>query len=106
MLPEILRQGAQTLLATAIEAEVDAYLGQHAEQFDKQGHRLVIRIRDGIRPGVGDKKYARLSYPYAIEHDGKLYVIYSAGQHGGIENNAELANIPIESLAVHEENKS
>ncbi len=58
VLTEILRQGAQTLLATAIEAEVDAYIGEHAEQRDANGHRLVVRngckgervIQTGIGP--------------------------------------------------------
>lgn len=59
----------------------------------------IWRIRDGIRPGSGEKKRQRLAYPYAIEHDGNLYVAYSTGL-GGNRNNAELAAIPLKSLAV------
>ena len=58
MLTTILRDGAQKLLATAIEAEVDAYIEQHADQRDVDGHRLVVRnghkdarqIQTGIGP--------------------------------------------------------
>ncbi len=42
---------------------------------------------------------ARLAYPYAVEHQGKLYVGYSnSGERGGNRNSAELAVIPLESL--------
>ena len=58
VLTTILRDGAQKLLATAIEAEVDAYIEQHADQRDVDGHRLVVRnghkdarqIQTGIGP--------------------------------------------------------
>lgn len=43
VLTEILRDGAQRLLATAVEAEVAGYLEQHAGHVDEQGHRLVVR---------------------------------------------------------------
>ena len=41
VLTEILREGAQKMLATAIEAEVDGYIDRHADQRDAAGHRLV-----------------------------------------------------------------
>ncbi|MEW4564791.1 exo-alpha-sialidase [Bremerella sp. JC770] len=46
---------------------------------------------------------AALSYPYTIEHDGKLYVGYSnnggaGGGRAGNDNSAELAIIPLEQL--------
>ena len=44
-------------------------------------------------PGVSDPR-AEFSYPYAIEHDGKLYVGYTHKSH--IAN--ELAVIPIAAL--------
>ena len=58
VLTEILRDGAQKLLATAIEAEVDTYLEQHADHRDADAHRLVVRnghkdtrqIQTGIGP--------------------------------------------------------
>lgn len=61
----------------------------------------VFIIRPSIfsqGPGdVADK--APLSYPYAIEHDGKLYIGYSnGGGRRGNHNSAELAVIPIEKL--------
>ncbi|UUO06353.1 exo-alpha-sialidase [Blastopirellula sp. J2-11] len=47
---------------------------------------------------------AALSYPYAIEHEGKLYVGYSnnggAIMRAGNDNSAELAIIPLEQLSV------
>jgi putative transposase len=43
VLTEILRDGAQRLLATAVEAEVAGYIDQHADHVDEQGHRLVVR---------------------------------------------------------------
>lgn len=42
-LTEIIRRGAQKLLATAIEAEVAGYIEQHAGILDEKGHRLVVR---------------------------------------------------------------
>ncbi len=51
-------------------------------------------------PGESHPK-AALSYPYTIEHDGKLYVGYSnAGGRGGNQNSAELAIIPISNLNI------
>mgnify|MGYP000433055587 CR=1 FL=1 len=54
------------------------------------------------------KSIAALSYPYAVEHDGKLYVGYSnsgdkttrdgTGRELWNNNSAELAIIPIEKL--------
>jgi len=62
---------------------------------------FVIRhaaFEDG--PGESDPG-AALSYPYAIEYQGKLYVGYSNnGERHGNNNSAELAVIPVESLRV------
>jgi putative transposase len=43
MLDEICREGARTMLAVALEAEVDAYLAELAGERDKDGHALVTR---------------------------------------------------------------
>jgi hypothetical protein len=43
VLTEVLRDGAQRRLATAVEAEVAGYIDPHAEHVDEQGHRLVVR---------------------------------------------------------------
>jgi len=61
----------------------------------------VYRIRDALFDGPGEShSEARLSYPYAVEHEGKLYVAYSNdGARGGNRNTAELAVIPTESLS-------
>jgi transposase-like protein len=42
-LDELVRQGAQQMLQTAIEAEVDEFLAVHAERRDARGNRLVVR---------------------------------------------------------------
>ncbi len=71
---------------------------------------FVIR-RSEFPEGPGESyKSAALSYPYAIEHQGKLYVGYSnsgdkstrvgTGRDLWNNNSAELAVIPIQSLRV------
>ncbi|MBI5691373.1 MAG: exo-alpha-sialidase [Verrucomicrobia bacterium] len=63
----------------------------------------VFTIRPAVFPeGPGESTpSAALSYPCAVEHDGKLYVGYSnsAGRRGN-HNSAELAVIPLTSLRV------
>ena len=70
VLTEILRQGAQEMLAQAIENEVAEYIETHAPTQDDQGRRLVVRngylpartIRTGVgpveiqQPRVNDKR--------------------------------------------------
>ena len=46
-------------------------------------------------PGVSDPK-ADFSYPYAIEHEGKLYIGYTHKSHAA----NELAVIPVRSLEI------
>ena len=46
-------------------------------------------------PGVSDPK-ADFSYPYAVEHEGKLYIGYTHKSHAA----NELAAIPIRSLEI------
>lgn len=43
LLTEVLRKGAQKMLAEAIEAEVEEYIREHEEVKDEDGHRLVVR---------------------------------------------------------------
>ena len=58
VLTEILRHGAQEMLAQAIENEVAEYVEAHAHTHDDQGRRLVVRngylpsrtIRTGVGP--------------------------------------------------------
>jgi len=56
----ILREGAQRLLAQAVEAEVAAYLEVHQELRDARGHRLVVRNghkdERELQTGVGPVK--------------------------------------------------
>ncbi|HPO14217.1 MAG TPA: sialidase family protein [Candidatus Hydrogenedentes bacterium] len=70
----------------------------------KPGENLfsqLYRIRDDIFPqGPGESIVGTaLSYPYAVEHEGHLYVAYSNdGGRGRNLNSAEMAVIPIASL--------
>lgn len=61
---------------------------------------VIRRSQNRGHPGESAAHLA-LSYPYAIEHEGKLYVGYSnnGGRRGNL-NSAELAVIPIEELRV------
>jgi transposase-like protein len=62
-LTEILRSGAQRMLAAALEAEVQSYLAEHAGARDESGHRLVVRNghcpERTIQTGVGDVEVRR-----------------------------------------------
>ena len=49
VLTEILRDGAQQMLITAVENEVADYLARFADQRNERGHRLVVR--NGVRKG-------------------------------------------------------
>jgi len=57
-LTEVLKRGAQKLLAAAIEAEVAGYIEQHSEVLDANGHRLVVRNgylpERKIQTGIGE----------------------------------------------------
>ena len=43
LLDELAREGARTILAAALQAEVAAYIDQFADQVDEERHRLVVR---------------------------------------------------------------
>jgi transposase-like protein len=43
LLDEIVRDGAQQMLAAALQAEVAAYIAAFADALDEDGHRLVVR---------------------------------------------------------------
>lgn len=43
LIDEIVREGARRMLAAALEAEVDAYIAELADQRDERGRRLVVR---------------------------------------------------------------
>lgn len=83
-LTEVLRQGAQRLLAQAIEAEIAVLLAQYANRHDPQGRQAVVRngylperdVQTGIgavrvkvprvrdRSGVGIRFHSALLPPY------------------------------------------
>ncbi|QDT04771.1 hypothetical protein K227x_31670 [Rubripirellula lacrimiformis] len=69
---------------------------------EDQFSRIYVIRRSLSSRRIGESgKNVSLSYPCAIEHEGKLYVGYSNnGGRGGNLNSAELAVIPIESLSV------
>ncbi|WP_240928159.1 exo-alpha-sialidase [Thalassoroseus pseudoceratinae] len=61
---------------------------------------VIRRSRLEGQPGES-ADHLSLSYPYAVEHDGHLYVGYSNnGGRSGNLNSAELAIIPIEQLKL------
>lgn len=43
LIDEIVRDGAQRMLAVALEAEVAAYIAAHTDELDDNGRRLVVR---------------------------------------------------------------
>ena len=43
VLEEVLRSGAQQMLAKAVESEVADYVESNAHLVDEEGHRLVVR---------------------------------------------------------------
>jgi transposase-like protein len=43
LIEEIVREGARRMLAAALEAEVNSYLAELADQRDEDGRRLVVR---------------------------------------------------------------
>jgi hypothetical protein len=66
----------------------------------------VFVIRHALFPeGPGESHAsAALSYPFAVEHDGGLYVGYSnSGGRGGNRNSGELAVIPLSALDLTRE---
>lgn len=69
-------------------------------QYGEEPFSRAFRIRDAEHDAaIESHPRAALSYPYAIEHDGKLYVGYSNdGGRGSNRNTAEMAIIPLESL--------
>ncbi len=64
---------------------------------DKRVFSRIYSIRSDICPGPGEStKGLALAYPYAVEHKGSLYVVYSNdGGRGANLNSAELAVIPL-----------
>jgi putative transposase len=47
-LDQMVREGARRMLQQALEQEVEAYLQEHRQALDEQGHRLVVR--NGHKP--------------------------------------------------------
>jgi len=64
----------------------------------------VFKIRDAVMSdGKTDSNpHGNLSYPYAIEEEGKLYIGYSnsGGRSGANINSAELAIVPVNELLI------
>jgi putative transposase len=60
VLTDLLRQGAQAMLTTAIEAEVAQWIGEHEHLKDERGHRQVVRNgylpERSITTGIGPVK--------------------------------------------------
>jgi transposase-like protein len=79
VLTEVLREGAQQMLTTAIEAEVAGWIESHAHLRDERGHRQVVRngylpermITTGIgpvkvrQPRVHDRRQGEEAEPFS-----------------------------------------
>jgi hypothetical protein len=61
MLDEICREGARTMLAAALEAEVDAYLAELAGERDENGHALRRRSTTAAVGGLWGRSVPRTS---------------------------------------------
>ena len=63
VLTEVLRNGAQRMLAVALEAEVQSYLALHGDARDEVGHKLVVRNgrcpERTIQTGLGSVEVSR-----------------------------------------------
>ncbi len=63
ILTEVLRSGAQRMLAAALQDEVACYLAQHEAARDESGRRLVVRNghcpERTIQTGLGSMKVRR-----------------------------------------------
>jgi len=72
-LTEVLRAGARRLLAEAVEAEVTAFIAEHADLVDGSGHRRVVRhgylpereVQTGIGPIAVRRPRVRDRHPTA-----------------------------------------
>src|SRR3954447_11107877 len=51
-LTEVLREGARALLAQAVEAEVAAFLGSHADEQTEDGRQRLVRHGHRPEPAV------------------------------------------------------
>ena len=64
----------------------------------RPGHKQLCRmwrIRGARRTEAGETRDRASAYPYAVEHEGSLYVVYSVDKA-----DCEMAIIPVASLAV------
>ncbi len=63
-LTEILQRGGRKLLAKAIEAEVEGFLGQYADLCDERGRQVVVTNGDlperDVQTGIGQVKVPRV----------------------------------------------
>lgn len=69
----------------------------------EKGLSRLRKIRDIAGPvPPGAFEASSFAYPHAMEYDGRLFVIYSAGAVGepGNNNHIELAVIPLEELSI------
>jgi putative transposase len=78
-LTELLRQGAQRLLAQAIEAEVAVLLAQYADRHDPQGRHAVVRNgylpERAVHTGIGA---VRVKVPRVRDRSGTGVRFHSA----------------------------
>ena len=91
------KQEAENAMASSVPV-TDAPLTIAVSKPGESDFSKVFLIRTSVfegTPGVSDPK-ADFSYPYAVEHEGKLYIGYTHKSHAA----NELAVIPVSSLAI------
>lgn len=61
LIDEIVREGARRILAAVLEAEVDAYIAELANERDERGRRLVVRNGHHQPRKVTDRKSPKIA---------------------------------------------
>jgi putative transposase len=56
LIDDIVREGARRMLAAALEAEVNQYIAELADQKDERGRRLVVRNGYHLERAVVDRR--------------------------------------------------
>ena len=57
LIDQLVREGARRMLAEALQAEVDAYIAQFADQRDEAGRRLVTRMPASRHCAMASRAY-------------------------------------------------
>jgi hypothetical protein len=78
LLDEVVREGARRMLAAALEAEVNAYLAELADQRDDNGRRLVVGIGHQPRKVITTAGVVEVKAPRV--HDKRVVTLVGSAQ--------------------------